>query len=216
MWWASLVLGLASTSHCAAMCSSICAAACHRSQPDARPWLALLTGRCLAYATLGALAGGLYESLYWLSGQASALRPWWTLLHAAVLVYGLTVLATARHPALIGRVATAWVGRWRGEGVLPIAFGAALGAMPCAMLYSALVLASLSGTAWEGAAAMILFALGSSVGLFGGPWLLARLRLAASPSRARLATRVAGLSLAVSGAWALSTGYRSQILAWCT
>jgi len=50
--------------------------------------------------------------------------------------------------------------------------------MPCGLLYSALLVAALSGGPLEGALTMALFAVGSGVWLVGGPWAWSSLRTA--------------------------------------
>jgi sulfite exporter TauE/SafE len=75
--------------------------------------------------------------------------------------------------------------------------------MPCGLLYSALLVASLSANAVEGALIMALFSIGTSVSLFAGPWLLLRLRGAQSGS---WAIRLAGAALTGASGWALWMG----------
>ena len=41
--------------------------------------------------------------------------------------------------------------------------------MPCGLLYSALLVAALSGGAWQGALSMALFGVGSGIWLLVGP-----------------------------------------------
>ena len=84
--------------------------------------------------------------------------------------------------------------------------------MPCGLLYSALLLAALSGTALDGALTMALFALGSSVSLLVGPWLL--LRLGARGS-GEWGMRLVGLALAATSGWALWMGLAHDQAPWC-
>lgn len=91
------LLGLAGTPHCALMCSAACTAAVGRGGPQA------LTGfhmaRVAAYATAGALVAASTGALAELSAWSPALRPLWTLLHAAALALGLWLLWHGQQPA---------------------------------------------------------------------------------------------------------------------
>jgi sulfite exporter TauE/SafE len=57
-----------------------------------------------------------------------------------------------------------------------IALGFAWGFMPCAMIYGVLPLALLSGGAWQGAAVMLAFGVGTLPNLLAAGVLLARTR----------------------------------------
>ena len=73
-------------------------------------------------------------------------------------------------------------------------------------------MASLSADAVQGAAVMALFAIGSSVSLFAGPWLLLRLREARSGA---WGIRLAGLALLLASGWALWMGITQPTGLWC-
>lgn len=60
-------------------------------------------------------------------------------------------------------------------GVRSILAGLAWVAWPCGLLQSALLVAALATGPWTGALVMSAFAIGSSPGLWAGPWLLRRL-----------------------------------------
>src|SRR5437868_317048 len=68
--------------------------------------------------------------------------------------------------------------------------------MPCGLLYSALLVASLAGGVLQGAAAMAAFAAGSAVSLWAAPFLLAWLRGRGDRWRRDWGTRAAGAVLA--------------------
>ena len=85
--------------------------------------------------------------------------------------------------------------------------------LPCGLLYSALMVASLSSQPLQGAAVMALFACGSSLSLLAGPWLW--LRLGRQPGLNGWGMRLAGLALALSSAWALWMGLFHDTAPWC-
>jgi sulfite exporter TauE/SafE len=148
-----------------------------------------------------------------------------------MLTLGLWLLVQGRQPAWmgqIGRVAVAGQGGgqlaaaggspvrvWRRPAQAAFA-GAVWVAWPCGLLQSALLVASMTQTAWSGAAAMGAFALASAGGLLAAPalWRLLRGRADAASFERRLA-RAAGALLAVAALFALGHDLWPPIAAWC-
>lgn len=223
----ALLMGLAGGPHCAAMCGAACAgvirvvprgAASTKPPGLLGPLWRFLAGRLVGYSLAGALAAQAVQSLAWLTGHTAALRPVWTLFHLAVLAWGLVLLAQARQPEWVNAAGRSVWSRLRpvaqARGGL-FATGALWTFMPCGLLYSALLVASLSGGALEGALSMALFALGSAVSLAFAPALLLRLQEAGNRLRQDWGTRAAGLLLALAAAWALWMDLAHRIAVWC-
>jgi sulfite exporter TauE/SafE len=219
----ALALGLAGTPHCAAMCGAACAGLTGRAASPGTsiagvavvtvtgpPMRTFLAGRLAGYAAAGALAALATQGLGGLSAQGAALRPLWTFFHLAVLAWGLTLLVLARQPAWAQRAGLAvWARlgpRVRRRGGLFTA-GALWVFMPCGLLWSALLVASLTGDPAQGALAMALFGVSSSLGLVAIPGLLAGLRRLGQSSGGTLRgdwpTRLAGGLLAAAAIAAL-------------
>ncbi len=179
-----------------------------------RPMLAFQAGRIAGYATAGALAAVATQGLGWLSTQGAALRPLWTLFHLLVLAWGLSLLVLARQPAWAQQAGLrlwAQVGPWvRRTGGLFTA-GALWVFMPCGLLWSALLVAGLTGGPVQGALAMGLFAAASGLGLVAVPGLLARLR----GTGGDWPTRLAGGLLAATAVAALWMDLGQRIADWC-
>jgi sulfite exporter TauE/SafE len=212
------LLGLAGAPHCAVMCSAPCAAAIGGGGRPAG--VAFHLARLAGYAAGGALVAASVGMLAFWSQISPALRPLWTLLHAAALVLGCTLLWRGRQPAwmaALGRTPqpTAAAG-W--QTLRAPLRSAALGAMwvgwPCGLLQSALLVAAMTGGALSGATAMSGFALASSPGLLLGPWAWRRLGSGRQGGE-RLVTRAAGLLLVGASGWALGHGVWSQVAAYC-
>lgn len=213
----ALLMGLAGGPHCIAMCGAACAgigqAAGARSTQAI--W-AFQFGRLFGYSALGALAAASMQGLGWLTTQTAAIRPVWTLLHVAAMVVGLMLLVLARQPVWLDATARRVWARVRalhavwGRGA-PLGIGALWAFMPCGLLYSALLVAALSGRALDGALTMALFAIGSSVSLLAGPWLLLRL----GALRGEWGMRLAGLALVAASGWALWMGLAHDQAPWC-
>ena len=241
----ALIMGLVGGPHCVAMCGPACAALGMRpAAPQGRSTLARVQfqtrsdcrcaatidhqtvlifqlARLLGYAGVGALAAGSMQALGWLSIQAAALRPVWTLVHAAAAVLGAVLIWRARQPVWLERSARrVWqrVSLACGEhaGLAgrmgPAVIGLGWVFLPCGLLYSALLVAALSPGLWQGALVMALFALGSGVSLLMGPWLWLRIGGAGAH---RWAIRIAGGALLLTSVWALWMGWAHDAAPWC-
>ena len=216
----ALLMGLAGGPHCIAMCGAACAGigSAAGAQHRTRALWSFQAGRLASYSALGAAAAASMQGLGWLTTQTAALRPVWTLFHVAVMMMGLMLVVLARQPAWLDSTARSVWRRVRtfhaawGRSA-PLAIGALWAFMPCGLLYSAVLVAALSGGPLEGAMTMALFAVGSSVSLLAGPWLLLRLRGGGS---GEWGIRLAGLALVVTSGWALWMGLAHDTAPWCT
>ena len=229
----AVLMGLAGTPHCLAMCGAACTAA--SGGGTLRRLLPFHLGRLLAYAAAGALAAGSVSSLALLGQAVAALRPLWTLVHIAALGLGLFLLWQGRQPAWMEGL-----GRRRADAVLhregerwqaikgparSAGLGLAWVAWPCGLLQSALLVAALANSPAAGAGVMAGFAMASAAGLLMGPalwWRLSQGRGHASggpgrgtASSGRIAVRWAGAALALASAWALGHGLWMRVVAWC-
>lgn len=214
----ALFMGLVGGPHCVAMCGAACAGIGRAA--GARSTQALWTfqfSRMLGYAVFGAFAAGSVQGLAWLGTNTAVVRPLWTMFHVAAFVMGLALLWRARQPAWMEDLAQqVWR---RAKPILtrlgtkaPVFLGVAWALMPCGLLYSALLVASLTASAWDGALIMALFSVGTSVSLTLGPWVLLRLQGARSGA---WGIRLAGVALAATSGWALWMGVTNPTGLWC-
>lgn len=220
--WSALLMGLLGGAHCLAMCAAPCGAVAGAGRlataPDGVPvrwssrrsggWrlAAFHLGRLAGYSAAGGAAAFAVDQLAWLTQNTAALRPVWTLMHLAVLAWGLLMVAQSRQPAWVERTGRTLWGRVQPVVSAPggawlAGFGWAL--MPCGLLYSALLVSSLSGSVAAGAFAMLLFGLGSGLWLVGGGWAWSRLRTRLDSKRTAWGTRLAGALLCALAGWAL-------------
>jgi sulfite exporter TauE/SafE len=214
----ALFMGVVGGPHCVAMCGAACAGISRAA--GERGTQALWTfqlSRMVGYALFGAFAAGSVQGLAWLGTNTAVLRPVWTMFHVAALLLGAALIWRARQPAWIDQLGqTVWrrvrPGLSRLGQRAPVVLGVAWALMPCGLLYSALLVASLSASAWEGAAIMALFSAGTSLSLTAGPWLLLRLRGGQSGA---WGIRLAGVALALTSGWALWMGLTRPSGLWC-
>lgn len=235
----ALLMGLVGGSHCLAMCAAPCGALVGQGgheraksglpgTPQPLHWrprsqgvyrgAAFHGGRLAGYAAAGALAAWAMDSLAWLTQQTVALRPAWTMAHVAVLAWGLMLMIQAHQPEWVERA-----GRVVWERVQPVvrapgglmAAGFLWALMPCGLLYSALLVAALSGSPMAGGVTMLLFGLGSGGWLLAGPWLWRLLRARLSGLHAEWGTRLAGGMLCAVAAWALWMDLIYKPSLWC-
>jgi uncharacterized protein len=218
----ALLMGLVGGPHCVVMCGAACAGIGQAAgeRKNSAMWT-FQVGRVLGYSALGGVAAASMQGVGWLSSQAVALRPVWTLLHVAAMLLGLLLVWKAQQPVWLesaGKkiwsrarsVASGW-----GAGA-PLLIGALWTFLPCGLLYSALLVAALTANVMQGAAVMALFALGTSVSMMIGPWLWLRLQGQGSGlGDGNWGVRLAGLALAASSFWALWMGFAHDTAPWC-
>lgn len=214
----ALFMGLAGGPHCVAMCGAACAGISRAAgERSTRALWSFQVSRMVGYALFGAFAAGSVQGLAWLGTNTTVLRPVWTMFHVAALLLGAVLIWQARQPAWIENLGQSI---WRKARPLmasmgqraPVVLGVAWALMPCGLLYSALLVASLSANALEGAAIMALFSMGTSISLTAGPWLLLRLRGGRSGA---WGIRLAGVALAATSGWALWMGITNPTGLWC-
>lgn len=171
-----LVLGLASTLHCAAMCGAISCAtllSLGPSTPRERVIHAVLlqTGRILAYCALG-IVGAAIGSAFVAPGTTVNFRvlQWigavvlmWTGLAMAGMMPRLAVLDAGMVRLSDGVAAI--TRPLRGTPGAPVALGAIWGLNPCPMVYGAVFTATITGSIWAGVSVMAGFGLGTVPGV---------------------------------------------------
>ena len=202
-----------------AMCGAACAGISRAAGEGrgARALWAFQFSRMLGYSLMGAFAAGSVQGLAWLGSNTAVLRPIWTMMHVAAFALGVALMAMARQPAWVDGMAQRV---WRkikpsmiGMGQkAPFVLGMGWALMPCGLLYSALLVASLSASAVDGAVIMAAFSVGTSVALTAGPWLLLRIR---GGQAGGFAIRLAGVALAATSGWALWMGITQPTGLWC-
>ena len=226
----ALLMGLAGTPHCLAMCGAACTAV----SGGGRALWSFHLGRLLSYSAAGAVVATGMASLAALGQAVAALRPLWTLVHIAALALGMFLLWQGRQPgwmASLGQTRSAATanpapGQWQVmRGPLRSAgAGLAWAAWPCGLLQSALLVAALADSPWQGAAVMAGFATASAAGLVLGPGLWRRFGSRGTSTVAAGAltvavVRFAGLALACGSVWALGHDLWPQLwpslAAWC-
>ena len=201
-----------------AMCGAACAGLGQAAGDQrVRALTTFQLGRLLGYSLLGALAAVSVQGLGWLTTQSAAIRPLWTLLHLSAMTLGLLLMWQARQPVWLessARRLWARVRRFheRRGALAPLLVGVLWALMPCGLLYSALMVAALTSSATDGALTMALFALGSSVSLWAGPWLWLRLQPLGDGA---WGMRLAGLALFAVSAWGLWMGLVHEQAPWC-
>jgi sulfite exporter TauE/SafE len=214
----ALLMGLAGGPHCVAMCGAACAgmgqaAGVHQN----RALISFQVGRWVGYSLMGGLAAFSVQALGWLTVASAALRPVWSMLHVAAVVLGVWLMWQAKQPVWLDQSAQqrwAKIRRYHANAgqFAPAVVGVLWAFMPCGLLYSALMVAALTGHALDGALTMACFALGSGLSLGCAPWLLLKLK---GIGDGAWGIRLAGLALAVTSGWALWLGLAHNQAPWC-
>jgi sulfite exporter TauE/SafE len=200
----AFALGFLGSAHCAAMCGGFALSGAGPARPG-REWLAAVAslhgGRVTSYATAGAAIGALGGApASWLASSTAhgaALAVACIILFATgVRLSGLAGLPVNLGLARgVGRLAVRAAGRIGPPRTSPrrFALGALWGWAPCALVYAALPIALVSGSAAAGALVMACFALGTLPALLGAVWVLERI---GAQSRRLAGALLMGLALA--------------------
>lgn len=218
MMISALLMGLVGGPHCVAMCGAACAGIARAAEGrGAKALWVFQASRALGYGLMGAFAAGSVQGLAWLGANTGVLRPVWTMLHVAALILGMALIWMARQPAWVDAIAQRVWRKFKPLMVAlgqkaPVVLGVGWALMPCGLLYSALLVASLSASALDGALIMVAFSAGTSVALTAGPWLLLRVRGGQS---GEWAIRLAGIALVGTSGWALWMGLTQPTGLWC-
>lgn len=237
----ALAIGFWSSAHCLAMCGGLALAAGHSVRTRGHPevWqqrtelLFWQFGRVLSYAFMGALAG--LMGAFFL--QAAPVE--WARKAAMVLANLMLVglgLHLARLSNLIqmleqmGQVVWRLVAPWAQatltpqpvQGLLPgpplwirlaraVRTGALWGWLPCGLVYSMLVTASVTGGALKGMGWMVSFGLGTLPALWATSVASQRLLGRFRDDRIR---RSAGLLITAFGVWGLLRAFELVSIPW--
>lgn len=160
---AALLAGLVTSLHCVGMCGPLSCSACTKSGGQGSLAAAFLYhgSRLISYGLVGMAAGLTGRRLAdALSGGATRWMAWVFILFFLAVAVGLD----KRLRVPIPQGAQAWLGaRTSGHGVLGRAglLGFFTPLLPCAPLYLVIMAAALSGSAWNGTAVMVAFAIGT-------------------------------------------------------
>lgn len=181
-----LLLGLASSPHCAAMCGPIassfimCAAPGANTAARSRSLLFAQLGKSISYIGAGALLGAVGSQFYMLMDRDTGFRVLQWLSSLTLIAIGFSLMGVLPFLAAFNRIAApvtlpmhrlaaasaAKAGRIAPPGVYlgaassAVASGVIWGLVPCGMVYAALFSAMLSGSPQGAAMIMTGFALG--------------------------------------------------------
>ena len=185
---ALFLVGLLGGGHCIGMCGGIVGALSLGAASRLSLQLAYNVGRISSYAVAGALAGALSGGLEATGAALSAQLPVRLGLALAanlmLILLGFYLMGATRSLAWVERLG---LRLWRTlqpltRGLLPartigqgFVLGLLWGWLPCGLVYSALISALSSGSAWHGAASMLSFGLGTLPSLLLAGLLATRL-----------------------------------------
>lgn len=205
-----MVLGFASSLHCAGMCGGIATSLTLMFGPktagERGRILALAqAGRVTSYMAAGAVLGYAGAELYGAFDRAGAFRilQWFG---AVVLIWlGLTFAGLLPMPAAVDRAVarvSAVVARvlapLRSSAAGPYVAGLTWGIIPCPMIYAALFTAMLTGTALGGIIFMAGFGLATMIPVFVTAFGVTSLASMEARGRARVAIGIAIASFGAS------------------
>lgn len=208
-----LILGLASSLHCAGMCGGIASGLLLAFEPGhgvgarARVLLVAQAGRIAAYVAAGGFLGVVGSAFYGAfdHGAAHLVLRW--AASVALGWIGLSMLGLAPPLTAVDRLAgplARWLRGAPGSGpagaARPFLSGLAWGLLPCGMVYGALFYAMLAGSGGGGALVMAGFGLGTLPAVTATAFGVASLRHGARAPRLRVLAGTGLLILATVSA----------------
>jgi sulfite exporter TauE/SafE len=206
-----LLLGLASSLHCAGMCGAIASslmfafASSERDADRVRALMAAHLGRVVMYVAAGAALGAIGSTIYGAFDHSHAFLVMRWAAAVALGWIGLSVAGFAPSLAIVDAVAAPITERLRFSPATRLsggagAFGLGLlwGTLPCGMVYGALFYAMLTGGAVQGAAVMAGFGLGTLPSVTAVAFGLSRFRRLAQAPNARLAVGIGMMAVAAA------------------
>ena len=203
-----LLMGLASSLHCASMCGAIASSLMfafstgEAASDRARALGAAYGGRILMYVAAGMIVGGVGSAFFGAFDRGSAFLVMRWAGAVALGWIGLSVAGFAPSLAMADRLAAPIAVNLRHPHALPgsgaFASGLMWGLMPCGMVYGALFYAMLSGSALAGGAVMAGFGLGTLPSVTAVALGLSSFRRLARGQRTRVIVGLAILALAAA------------------
>lgn len=166
----AVTLALVASPHCISMCG--CGLAKRWLKPRCQTESRFLIGRFLGYTAMGAVAGGASQAMtHWVAGQIGFLNALhWVLI--SVMTFSAFVVLWQAKPFVLeqGLLVSQFKTSQRvlfkpSTKTHALKVGGMWWLLPCGVLYSAFVLAYLSGSALQGVLIMAVFAASSSVSL---------------------------------------------------
>lgn len=190
------LLGALGGVHCLAMCGGFMAAISARDRAGAsaplhplraivRQQLAYHAGRIATYALLGAAFGTAGAAMLGTAALLPLQRVLYVIANILLLLLGLRLLWRSSGMAWLQRVGVTAFGAalprlrpllQRPGAAGRVMLGLVWGLVPCALVYSVLPLALFAGGAWQGAAVMLAFGVGTLPNLAAAGVLIARAR----------------------------------------
>ena len=166
-----LLLGLASSLHCAGMCGAIASSLTMAIARDgdgrsrAETLMIAQLGKTGSYVVAGTVLGAVGAGIYGLLDREGAYFVLQRAGAAGLVWVGLSFLGLVPPVSILDRVFAplrrwAWTTRRVGRGVSAALAGLVWGLLPCGMVYAALLYAMLAGNAQGGALVMLGFGLG--------------------------------------------------------
>lgn len=166
----AIILAVVASPHCISMCG--CGLAKRWLTPACKAEGRFLLGRFIGYSLMGGVVGGASQvMIYWASGQVALFNALHWILISVMAFSSLIVLWQAK-PIVVGQglllaqlksSQKVLFKPLKPRSALPV--GVMWWLLPCGVLYSAFVLAYLSGSALQGSVIMALFAAVSSLSL---------------------------------------------------
>lgn len=219
----ALLAGVLGGAHCLAMCGGFVAAFSAGATTDPAPGVPLVPlrtlvrrqlayngGRIATYALLGAIAGGAGGALLAAADWLPLQRLLYVIANVFLLALAVTIAWKREGFVWLQRVGSALFAKalpavrpllGTDTLVARVALGMIWGLVPCALTYSVLPIALFAGGAWQGAAVMAAFGIGTLPSLLVAGWAVSRAGRALETRAVRLGAAALLAGFAAVGLW---------------
>lgn len=211
----ALLVGLLGGGHCVGMCGGIVSAV-SLSLPGQKPktgfHFSYNAGRITSYTLAGVLAGLLGSSSLFLDRLLPVEKALYLLANLMLVALGLYLAGWWRGVLVLEKAGGALWKRIQplSKKFLPVqtarqafALGLLWGWLPCGLVYSVLVVALATGSAWQGGALMLAFGLGTLPALLAMGMAAVRLKQVLQKPEVRRGSGVLVLAFGVYGLYRL-------------
>ena len=176
----SFLLGLlGSLGHCVGMCSAVIVLFDRQPsfQGQTSSWILAHAGRLATYTLLGLTFGLLGKSIHLFTSDIPRAQGILSILFAITAFYmALAFIGISKSPELLfSGLVSAWGRTMRGfKSPAPFLAGMVWGLLPCGLVITAIIPATTSASALQGALNMFVFGLATVPSLFAVKWLAQR------------------------------------------
>ncbi|MBT4182867.1 MAG: sulfite exporter TauE/SafE family protein [Nitrosomonadales bacterium] len=196
------MMGFFGGPHCIAMCGGVCNFFINQSKSK---FFLFQLGRLLGYGLLGFVAALTLNSIYEFFQYSLYLRPIRIFFHLSIIIWGGYLIIYLQQPPVFKTFSvnsSRLLNTLKFHNINPFILGILWSLMPCALLYTALIMATMASSAAQGFFIMIAFGVGTLFALISLSfiWIIFKNK---AKSYEGICIRFAGIILVTCSIWGM-------------